>query len=178
MIRNRLTLLVAAVLVLALGACHLFDDGGGGGSPSPGRVRACADVTNGTPGSAPSKLCGPRSASLQLIRTAHAADTLLDAGTVTRAQLISVTGQVANLTPSPFSGYIEAVFDAGCNGAATWPVLPKQGVQVPAEQTVSLTAGGQCGDMPVGSRTLTATAYAADGETVVDRVVVTFNLIE
>lgn len=174
MFRTRLALLAAVIAALALGACHLFDDGGGG-NPSPtGRVRACADVTNGQP----SKLCTDRTAGLQLVSQAHAAETVLDAGTVTRAQVIAVTGQVQNLTPSPFSGFLEATFDAGCNGAATWPVLPKQAIGVPAEQTVALNVGGQCGDMPTGNRTLTATAYAADGETVVDRVIVSFRLIE
>lgn len=166
---KRTALLAAAALAVA--ACQFFDDGGGG---EAAQVRACADVSNATP----SPRCATRSAGLQIIPSAHAAETTVDAGNVSRAELISVSGQVQNLTPSPFSGFLEARFDAGCNGAPSWEILPKQAVEVPGEQAVALNVGGQCGDMPLGPRTLTATAYAADGQTVLDRVIVTFNLTE
>ncbi|XAI95662.1 hypothetical protein [Microcystis phage Mae-JY22] len=162
-----------AVAVVVLAACH-FRDGGGGGDLDAARVRACADVTNG----APSTRCQERGAGLEVVATAYAAETIVNTGNVTRAQLITVTSQVQNLTPSPFSGFVEAHFDAGCNGAPSWEILPKQPVEVPGDQAVSLNVGGQCGDMPLGPRTLTATAYDSDGETVLDRVVVTFNLTE
>lgn len=167
------TTALLAAAVLALTACH-FLDGGGGGDAGTARVRACADVTNG----APSTRCEGRSAGLEVIATAHASDTIVNAGTVNRSQLITVTSQVQNLTPSPFSGFVEAHFDAGCNGAPNWEILPKQPVEVPGDQAVALNVGGQCGDMPLGPRTLTATAYDSDGETVLDRVVVTFTLTE
>lgn len=171
---------VAAAFVLS--ACV----GGGGGSPPPETsVRlSCVDVTNSA------SRCAGKAAKTRyrdsdigvasgfpLISSAHA-DTEIEAGTVTRAELITVASQVTNLTPTPFSGYIEARFDAGCNGATEWVILPKTPIEAPAGETVGLSVGGACGDMPTGARQLVATAYGPDGTTVVDRATVRFNLIE
>ncbi len=166
------------VALFALAGCALLGLDSNDPTPTPppvvGQARIeCLDVRN----AGGTRHCPVTSAGFGLISAAHA-EQLVDAGTVTRAQLIEVSQLVSNLTPSPFQGYVEARFDAGCNGATSWEILPKQAVTVAAGDQLSLSVSGACSDMPLGPRRLTATAYAADGVTVVDTAVVTFTLVD
>lgn len=164
-----LMLVCAAVIT----GCALFSDGGTPPPPAASARIACVDVRN--PGAA--GRCPAKTAGLQIISAAHAEQTI-EAGTVTRAQLIEVTQSLENLTPSPFDGYVTARFDAGCNGATEWIVLPLQAVTVPPGEQLQLSVAGSCGDMPTGARQLIATAFGPDGATVVDTATVRFTLIE
>ncbi|MBI1397078.1 MAG: hypothetical protein GC151_13965 [Betaproteobacteria bacterium] len=175
---HRITGVLAAIVVLFVSACALFG-GGGGSGPSPVPAKAaqisCADVRNPD---RPSACVGQKSVGLQIVPEAVAAETVVDRGQVSRSELISVASTVDNLTAGPFEGWVEARFDAGCNGADEWVIVPRYAVQIGVGESVNVSAGGQCGDMPLGPRTLTATAYAADGTTVVDRVIVRFELVD
>lgn len=158
--------------LITLTAC-----GGGGTSAPPQQPVAtitCADVIN--PGLTASRCTTPRSAGLQLFKEAYARD--FDAGDLSRAQLIEASENVENTAPAAFNGWIEAAFDAGCGGAPTWDIMPKRRFIVQAEEIVTIAAAGQCGDMPLGRRALTVTAYAADATTVVAQAVVRFRLVE
>lgn len=165
-----MSMLVLAVVVTG---CALFSGGGDPPPPQASARIACLDVHN--PGTA--ARCPTKSAGLQIFSAAHAAQ-VVEIGTVTRAQLIEVTQNLENLTPSPFDGFVEARFDAGCNGAAEWIVLPRQTVTVPPGEQLQLSVAGACGDMPTGARELIATAFGPDGTTVVDTATVRFTLIE
>lgn len=111
------------------------------------------------------------------IAQAHA-DAVIDAGIMSRSEMISGTVEIQNTGGSMWTGYVEARFDAGCNGAAEWVLMPMQAIEVEAGQTQRIAAGGSCGDMPLGPREFVATAFGPDQTTVVDRVVVRFNLVD
>lgn len=104
--------------------------------------------------------------------------TFISAGQVNRSQMIESTIQAENFSAVPKTVWVEMVFDAGCNGAPKWNILPKQQVTIGASQSLATTVGGQCGDMPLGTRTLTATLYASNPIAVLGQVVVNFELIE
>lgn len=143
--------------------------------PPPGQVEVtCADVYNdGDTADCPNR----QTAFFELIPTANAA-TLIDAGTISRGTLINATQDVTNNTGADITGWVEMKFDAGCNGAVEWIIMPKQAFTFPNGQTFTLTIGGSCGDMPLGARTLTATAWQPDGTTEIGQVIVSFSLIE
>lgn len=174
-------------IAATLTACAWLD-GDSTNPPTPTPVAsakiACVDVHNGSGGGrcAVGKAAAPAATRAALavlgIGEAQAADQTIDGGTVTRAQLIEVSQLVTNLTATPFTGYVEARFDAGCNGASEWQIMPKQAIEVAAGGSVDLSVAGSCGDMPLGARKLEAKAYGPDGETVIDTATVNFTLIE
>lgn len=158
---KKLTMIVYVVFTLALSACSDSSTNAGNLDPSI----SCADVYNeGT-----SSTCNGNT---------PAGTIFVDAGTVTRLTIIAVTIEVNNPTNLDINGYAEIKFDAGCNGAPTWEVLSKQPFVFPANEVYIVNAGGACGDMPLGDRTATGTAWLEDGETIIDDVVVNFTLIE
>lgn len=176
---ERLAGILAAVVVVMVSACSLLGWDRGGTDPvpvQPARL-SCVDLQNGMV-LAPCRHGNTAAGWLRVISSAQAAETVVDRGQVSRSYVITALGTIENLTVGPFEGYVEAVFDAGCNGAGAWEIMPKQAVTVAEGDSLTISAGGQCGDMPLGARTLTATAYGADGTTVVDRVIVQFELIE
>jgi hypothetical protein len=171
-----------AALLLSLVACS----SGGGGDPQPRQARvSCADVRNPAQ---PARCVLPagggggggggggqqRTLLDWLIGEAHALQTF-QRGNVSRAQLVQ--GELSVVSPINFNGEIEARFDAGCGGDAAWVILPRQPFSVTAGQSVTLGASGQCGDMPLGARTFTVSAWRQDG-TLLDQAVVSFTLVE
>lgn len=169
-----ITLLLVATL---LTGCA--DDVQTGGKPNPppvaGKVNIkCADLVN----EGGSDRCRPVAAS-SFWPQAHAAVTIIDAGVVSRSASVEATITVANNTGAAWQGQWGMTFDAGCNGAATWELAPPQATPtIAAGAEWTTTAGGGCGDMPTGARTLTATLYEADGITAADVVEVRFQLVE
>jgi len=165
--------LLCVVGLLFVAAC-----GGGGdvvvnmppaSGPSVALVEyRCADVVNNSANNRCDK-----TASL-FMRAAYAID--VDAGRVSRGQLVTSIQDVANVSPVDFDGWVKAEFDAGCGGAATWEILPLQRIRVVAGDTLRLSVSGTCGDMPLGPRVLTGTAYMGDAITPIDRVRVLFDL--
>lgn len=113
-----------------------------------------------------------------IIPSAHAEQTFINAGQVSRGQMIESTIQAENFSAVDKTVWVEMVFDAGCGGASEWNILPKQQTTIGAAQSMAFTVGGQCGDMQLGARTLTATLYNSEGFAVLGQVVVGFNLIE
>jgi len=169
----KIKILMCSLLALLLTAC-----GGSDGGIQPAGLAGvvelvCADVNN-----TPDAQCAQQGAVALAASLTVGALVEIDAGTVTRSQMVYATSEVVNSTAQDEHGYIQMVFDAGCNGSPTWEIVSKQQVTYPAGQTYSMTVGGQCGDMPLGQRTLTATAWAEDGTTELGKVIVSFNLIE
>lgn len=150
-------LIVVATAALALAACS-------GGSSAPNTVHlTSADVAN--PGAAP--------AAAVMVNGI----TVIDAGVVSRGTIIEASLAAQNDTASQWQGYWGMTFDAGCNGADTWEIMPVQQTPlIDIGASDGTTVGGSCGDMPLGARTLTATLYDVDATTVLDQVVVTFEL--
>lgn len=104
---------------------------------------------------------------------------VVNLGQITRSQMIEAASDVDNsASPIDFNGYLHGIFDAGCNGAPIWELLPMQRVTVKAGDIVSISAGGQCGDMPLGDRNFTLTLYQDDMATIVDQYIVNFTLTE
>lgn len=145
-------------------------------APAPGTVGIkCADLVN--EGGATD--CSQTAAVGGFWPVAYAAVTIIDAGVISRAQMVDASLIVSNTTANTWQGYWGMVFDAGCNGAQTWAIAPVQPTQAIAPSTEwSVTVGGQCGDMPLGERTMTATLYDTDPATVLDVVQVRFELVE
>jgi len=165
---------ILAVAVGAALAASMMYGCGGGGNDAPDREAkiTCADVFN----LGDVNECAQKSAGLSigLIKTAHAAP--VDIGEVSRGRAIEAAQTVENKTAQRFDGWMRAEFDAGCNGAMTWEIMPLQPLSIDPADLKNISVGGECGDMPLGERTLTATVYAADQQTVVDNVVVAFRL--
>ncbi|MEW6646548.1 MAG: hypothetical protein AB1450_05075 [Pseudomonadota bacterium] len=167
------------IALLMMTAVVLVGCDGGGGSagpaPQPGTVGiSCADLVNA--GNA-SDCAQPVAAGFW--PSAHAAVTIIDAGVISRAQMVEGSLTVSNTTASAWQGYWGMTFDAGCNGAPTWEIAPVQPtLAIAAGTTWSTAVGGSCGDMPIGQRTMTATLYGADPAEVVDVVEVRFELVE
>lgn len=161
------TLLLACALVATLAACSKDSE-----PPPPPRASvSCADVRN--PATRPSACAA--AVKLELIPSAHAARTF-ERGNVSRAEPIQ--GELEIESPSAITAWIEARFDAGCGTSEPWVLMPKQPLALAAGTPVMLSAGGSCGDMPLGPRRLEVTAWQADGITVIDTAVVTVTLIE
>jgi len=160
-------------IVLMLTAC------GGADNTDPTQAEVtCGDLYNdGQPNN-----CGQTVGSLVsdfLIGDAHAATIDHDAGDVSRSQLIIGALVVNNPLAIDINGYVQIIInDAGCNGATSWDLLPKQQVAFLAGKDYPLSVGGSCGDMPLGVHHATVTAWDADGETVLGKVNITFNTIE
>lgn len=169
---KKLMLLVCAALVAA--GCSVFESGGDQ-PPRPMARIACVEVANA--GVATRCTAATAAGWFSLIQEAQAA-RVIEAGTVSRAELIQATSRIDNISPVTWSGFAEARFDAGCNGEAEWVIVPLQRVDVEAGNRLNISVGGACGDMPTGQRRLIATAYGADQATVVDRVEVRFTLTE
>lgn len=170
-------------LVAILAACG---GGGGGGTPTGAIEVTCGYVNNEggynqctDGGLALLDWLGPDSAHALTGETIY-----VDAGDVMRGDvLIEATLEVTNSTATAAQVWYELTFDGGCNGASEWNISPLQMAGIPIEpgETWVSTSGGQCGDMPLGVRTLTAVAYE-DGDGAagpeIGRVVVSFNLVE
>lgn len=167
--------IIAVLVSVVLVACNA----GGGGSTQPAQAPGtvgikCADLVNegGTTD------CGQAVAG-GFWPVAYAAVTIIDAGVISRAQMVEGSLTVSNATDSAWQGYWGMMFDAGCNGAPTWEIAPVQPTPaIAAGTTWSTAVGGSCGDMPTGQRTMTATLYGADPAEVVDVVEVRFELVE
>jgi hypothetical protein len=178
-------------LVFALAACS---SGGGSSDPQPRQARVnCADVRNPDQAArcvpvqpsgggatqqrthAPGEPLASLYAALAgIVPDAHA-QRIFQRGNVSRSQLVQ--GELSVVSPIDFSGEIEARFDAGCGGDPAWIILARQPFSVRAGDTVTLAASGQCGDMPLGPRTFTVTAWRSSGE-LLDQAVVSFTLVE
>ena len=140
----------------------------------PGKITiSCADVHN----TDQSLRCPQTTARFSILPTAYAA-TVIDAGDINRGQMINVTQEVTNNTGADIDGWVEMKIDAGCAGAAEWLMIPKMPVTFIAGTTWAITLGGECGDMPLGARTLTATAWQPDGVTEIGQLIVSFNLVK
>lgn len=165
--------LFLVLIIIAAGSLVGCKSGGGSGGVVPQGVHAtCADVKNDGDVSD----CG--AAPVAFNSTVTGALIEINAGVVSRGTLIEATMEATNPTASDFAGFYRMEFDAGCNGAPTWEILPKQAFNIPAGQTMSNTVGGSCGDMPLGDRTLTAELYDEDSITILDTVIVSFTLVE
>jgi len=163
-------------IVLLLAGCG----GGGGGNsqptPLPGKVSiSCTSLYN----SGGSDSCTQKTASTwSFWPTAQAAVTIVNAGAISRSQMIEATITANNATANAWQGYFSMSFDAGCNGATTWEIAPQQPTPtVSAGANWTTTIGGQCSDMPLGQHTLTATLYDTDPAVVLDVVQVQFDLV-
>jgi hypothetical protein len=181
-----LVVCAAVLVVIALAACS-GGGGSGGGDPQPRQARvSCADVRNpdqaarcvvppGGGGGGGQQRTWLDGIGLDwLVGEAHALQTF-QRGDVRRSQLVN--GELTVTSPINFNGEIEAKFDGGCGGDPEWVILPRQPFSVQAGDNVTLGASGQCGDMPLGARTFTVTAWRANGE-LLDQAVVSFTLVE
>ena len=158
--------------IFALLFVALFSTGctsGSATSPMGNVAFGCVDVHN----AGATNLCSPAATAFS------AKAVVIDAGTVSVGQMIEVTVNITNNTAADYQGYWSATFDAGCNGAATWEIAPVQQTPlIQAGQSWSTTVGGQCGDMPLGVRTMTGVAYDVDATTQLDEVIVGFTLVQ
>lgn len=161
-------LLAILLAALTLSACH----GGGSSNPAPKARVSCADARN--PAQA-ARCIAPRASLLDWILPSAHAVLNFQRGEIHRGE--QVLGELSVTSPIDFTGEVEARFDAGCGGEAQWIILQRQPISVTAGQTVTLSASGTCGDMPLGPRTLTVTAWKQDGS-VLDQAVVSFTLVE
>ena len=169
-------------LVAILAACG---GSGGGGTPTGAVEVTCGYVNNegGYNQCTDSGIASLFDRSGPDVAYALESTTLnVDSGDVVRGGLlIHATLEVTNSTAADAGGFFSMTFDAGCAGADTWEIATFQEFTVPAGGTWINTVGGQCGDMPLGPRTLTAVAYEdVDGTPgpEIGRVVVSFNLVE
>lgn len=160
---------VVALAVLSLAACNSDSD------DTEGRVFIeCADLQNE---GAISECEEQQTASL--FPTAYAATTIIDAGVISRGEIIEASLTVNNDTADTFLGYYDMVFSAGCNGADTWPIATMGPTpEILSGEVWNHTVGGACSDMPLGNHTFTATLYGADPANVLDVVEVQFELVE
>lgn len=163
------TWIAIALLALIVTACG---DGGSGGNGSGGQDTstgphvACADVAN-------SGQTNCRAVSASHLQP----ESIVNAGVVTRSDIIEVSIDVDNPLSTSTSVLIGVIFDAGCNGAPTWPLVdPPQQYTILANDTLHFNVGGSCGDMPVGGRTVTGTVYD-DSMNELDSVTVNFTLV-
>ena len=172
---------LAAVLLLA--ACG----GGGGGGGVPGVVSVTCGYVNNDGEYNQCTDVGLALLDWLAPEAVHAltGETLnIDAGDVVRGdQMINATLEVTNSTADAAWVWYELTFDGGCNGQPEWKILHLQLSPQPIEagDTWVATTGGQCGDMPLGARMLTAVAYedvAGTPGPEIGRVVVSFNLVE
>ncbi len=155
-------LALTGLLALLLAACG--GDGGSGG----GEVRiTCAEVANEGAGGYCPALAGMSTQTIEIVL-----------GDVSRGILINGTTQASNPLDFDVDVQIGMIFDAGCAGADTWEIMPVQPYTVAAGDAFEITVGGQCSDMPLGPRTLTASLYEADGATLIGDAVVYFTLVE
>lgn len=113
------------------------------------------------------------------ITTARAYNLTVELGNISRSTMVIGEGVVDNPVPSDFYGYAEfIIIDGGCNGASSWDLMPKQAVSVgPNTSKDVVGVGGQCGDMPLGPHTATATVWLSDGITQVGQATIHFNLV-
>lgn len=153
-------------IALGLAACGngvSGDSNDGGSSNSMKPAISCADVGNN----------GATTCS----GSAFSAQRVVVAGTVTRSDIITVAIDVANPDTAAQVILLGAIFDAGCGGAPTWPLIdPPQTYTVLGGETRHFEFGGSCGDMPVGGRTLVGTLYDELSEEL-DSVTVQFTLV-
>jgi hypothetical protein len=162
----------AIFVILACVAIISGCDSGNSSTASTGVVAIkCATLNNNGDPNACSSPVG--------VNTVKGAITIIDAGIITRAEMIEATLAVSNTTGTDWLGYWGMVFDAGCSGAPTWEIAPVQPTPaIGAGNEWSVTVGGSCGDMPLGQRTMTATLYGPDPAEVLDVVQVQFELVE
>lgn len=120
------------------------------------------------------------SSGIGFITTAHAAETTVNLGNISRGTMIVGEGIVDNPLQVDFHGYAQFEFvTGGCNGAYSWMLMPKQPVTVQAGNIRDVVgAGGMCTDMPLGQHTAVATVWADDGIQVIGEVIINFNLVE
>ena len=159
---------ILALAVLSLTACDSDS------VDTEGRVYIeCADLKNESDISE----CEEHQASL--FPTAYAATTIIDAGVISRGTMIEAPMTVNNDTASTFLGYYDMIFSAGCNGADTWHIVNmSETPEIPPGELWSIVVAGECGDMPLGNHTFTATLHGADSANVLDVVEVHFELVE
>jgi len=153
------------ITIMSLMGCISTD-----GTPSSTAAIDCVAVDN---------IGGPCVPNLSGVAIKIPGVTIINSGPVSRAQSISVSLAASNGSGINWTGYYKMAFDAGCNGAATWEIVPLQATPSLAPgEAWNTGVGGSCGDMPLGARTLTATLYEADAVTIADQVQVQFNLTE
>jgi len=174
---KRLTIIAIAAL--------MYGCGGGGGSgdddsDSPSGVVSfsCVDFKNGD-----ESVCNNDATSSGIISSAHAATTIVDSGIIHRDADTPTTAKVSivveNDSIDPFTGYLNIWFDTGCDGnSEPWRFISNHVVNVEPMSEWDTRVGAMCDTMELGHHTITATLHGADPATILDTVIVHFELVE
>lgn len=170
---------LTALLAIALSGC--FSSGSKSGGPEVSIT--CADVAAQGVTDSCRDLPAPEFATAYPLYAFNAANggpdiIIVDAGAIQRGAEVAVFMEAHNAGGSTWNGHVSAIFDAGCNGAEEWDMIPIQARSIGPGQTLSLDAAGQCGDMPTGPRTLAASLHGPDPEEILQQVLVLFDLYD